>query len=585
MMTTKLSHLRSLLLAGSMMLALMAGASNYFYFDFPVLIEGGDQFTAMVPVKAKFDTPVGSWKVQFTFPEGITPLSCSNGSDMTMSYIDWDGNTRDNTFTLVKSSDFTCFGSTTYGMPKRYDVEEEEYYSKSNRMIWEAGTYEEMFLIECRIEPNLYTGGDIEVYTQTSCSATSTGTPIEGDNTYIYLPGDINCDGVVNIADITGLMDIIVNGSGSFYYYDYEDIMMGDVNHDGAVDVSDVETMINGIMSDLGGFEAYELNESTTTSPIHFSTPPYISFYTDDYCIPESDLGNNFTIPVRAYITGNISAWDLQIDLPEGLSIVRVAPGNDMTLQYTDYRGNERTDQAIYATSQDKTHIVARTPFTGGYEYDEENESYEFYGSIKWESGSYNEMLLLTLRPNEDYAGGEITITAKATCGFDKRYNSIYFWPDTTVHYHEGEYYPGDIDGDGMVTVSDLTYLMNIIVGYESSLSQSNDVHQDGVIDIMDLEKIFDLLFFYDDESGWMEGYLLSESINTSFIDVDVPPVPAPGDLNGDGAINVSDVTAIISLLLDNDGDYYNECADLNYDGVVNVTDVTLLIKMVLEMN
>lgn len=568
------------------MLAFMAGASNYFYFDFPVINEGADPFTAIVPVKAKFDTPVGSWKVQFTFPEGITPVFCNNGSDMTMSFIDRYGNSRDNSFTLVKSSDYTCFASSTYGTPKRYDLEDEEIYSKSNRQIWEAGTYEEMFLIKCQIEPYNYNGGDIEVYTQTSCSAASTGTPIEVEGDYYYLPADINCDGTVNIADVTGLMDILVNGYGSYYRDDeYPDVLLGDVNYDGKVDVSDVESLINCLISDFDGFYTFELNESTTTSPIPHSTPPYISFYTDEYSIPESELGHNFTIPVKADIMGNISAWDLQIDLPYGLSIVSVTPGSDMTIHYTDYRGNERTGQAVYTTSQDKTHIVARTDFSAGYEYDEENESYEPYGSIKWESGSYNEMLLLTLRPNEDYEGGEIIITAKATCGFDKRYNSIYFWPDTTIHYHEGEYYPGDINGDGTITVSDLTYLMDIIVGNVEYSHQSADVHQDGVINIMDLEKLIDLLILYDDEAGWMEGYLLGESINSSWIVVERPPVPSPGDLNGDGAINVSDVTAIISLILDNDGEYYSEYADLNYDGVVNITDVTLLIKMVLEMN
>lgn len=580
-MTNNLSHLRSLLLAGSMMLAFMAGANNYFYIDFPVINEGGDLFTAIVPVKAKFDAPVSSWNVQFTFPEGITPLSCSNGSDMTLEYIDWRGDEQDMNFTLMKSDDFTSFASTTYGWLKRYD-EDEDDYSPSNRLLWEAGTYEEMFLIECRIEPYAYNGGDIEVYTQTSCSPYSVGTPIEGDYEYIYSPADINGDCTINVTDVTSLMEILVNGYGPGYGYDYGYIL-GDINHNGQVDISDVESLISYLVTDYDeGIRAYDLNESTTISPIHFSTPAYISFYTDDYCISMSEAGSDFTIPVKADFMGNISAWDLQIDLPYGLSIVSVTPGSDMTLHYTDYRGNERTERASYAISQDKTHIVARTGYTGGYEYNEETESYEPYGSIKWESGSYNEMLLLTLRPSDGYSGGELFITAKATCGIDKRYNSIYFWPDTTLSYHEEGFLPGDINHDGIINVADLTHLMECIVGNESIWPQSDDVHQDGVVDIMDLEKIIDFLVLYDDNNGWMEGYLLSESIDVSMICVDTPPVPDIGDLNGDGSINVTDVTLLISMLINNE-EIDPAFGDVNGDGLVNVTDVTYIINIVIQ--
>ena len=61
--------------------------------------------------------------------------------------------------------------------------------------------------------------------------------------------------------------------------------------------------------------------------------------------------------------------------------------------------------------------------------------------------------------------------------------------------------------------------------------------------------------------------------------DLDVP-LPS-GDVNGDGRVNVSDVTALVNMILgvvpkDEDS------ADVNGDGKVNVSDVTALINIIL---
>ena len=56
----------------------------------------------------------------------------------------------------------------------------------------------------------------------------------------------------------------------------------------------------------------------------------------------------------------------------------------------------------------------------------------------------------------------------------------------------------------------------------------------------------------------------------------------ATGDIDGDGEINVGDVTALINKLL-NAASFDDEVCDINGDGEVNVTDVTSLINMILE--
>ena len=56
-----------------------------------------------------------------------------------------------------------------------------------------------------------------------------------------------------------------------------------------------------------------------------------------------------------------------------------------------------------------------------------------------------------------------------------------------------------------------------------------------------------------------------------------------PGDVNGDGNVNISDVTALIDLLLS--GGEISAGTDVNGDGQVNISDVTALINRLLSGN
>ena len=55
-----------------------------------------------------------------------------------------------------------------------------------------------------------------------------------------------------------------------------------------------------------------------------------------------------------------------------------------------------------------------------------------------------------------------------------------------------------------------------------------------------------------------------------------------PGDVNGDGIVNVSDVTALVNLILGTE-QYATTVCDINGDGIVNVSDVTTLVNMILN--
>ena len=59
---------------------------------------------------------------------------------------------------------------------------------------------------------------------------------------------------------------------------------------------------------------------------------------------------------------------------------------------------------------------------------------------------------------------------------------------------------------------------------------------------------------------------------------------PLQGDVNGDGVVNIADVTVLIDYLLGNvPEDFDTIAADVNDDGLINIADVTALIDLLLD--
>ena len=56
---------------------------------------------------------------------------------------------------------------------------------------------------------------------------------------------------------------------------------------------------------------------------------------------------------------------------------------------------------------------------------------------------------------------------------------------------------------------------------------------------------------------------------------------PLPGDVNGDGEVNIADVNAVINMILGGNGDM--TAADVNGDGEINIADINAVIDIILS--
>ena len=305
-------------------------------------------------------------------------------------------------------------------------------------------------------------------------------------------------------------------------------------------------------------------------------------FYIDDLDLGADDLGTQITVPVRASFDTYISSWDVKFIFPDGLTPVSISKGTDMSLPYCGDNGRTYTTAGYTLVSLNKDRCMS-AGFETDYYYDEDYDEYWPCGTVKWGPGVYNQMLVLKFNVSGDYSGGVIEVVTKATCGMDLRYNASSFYP-TQMEYTEGQWWPGDVNGDGIDNITDIYVIKEYIIndGNDdySYFPDIADLHQDGVVDILDAEKLTDLLIW----GSWYEGgYVLHEGSATAA--VSVPQPQAIGDVNGDGVMNVSDVILFINFLLDGDLDMdsYYYC-DINMDGVINISDATEMINILLMM-
>jgi hypothetical protein len=143
-------------------------------------------------------------------------------------------------------------------------------------------------------------------------------------------------------------------------------------------------------------------------------------FYVEPFEVAEGQT--SLEVPVLAHFDHAVSAWMVEIQLPEGLVFdgEEMDAGEDMTIPYLDSRGRSKTfDSPLMQNIQPNFgRFIAANTINGYYEVD---GSWEAYGPVKWLAGDYEEMFIIYLTVEDGFQGGDIVVTTQPSCGQENR--------------------------------------------------------------------------------------------------------------------------------------------------------------------
>ena len=351
-------------------------------------------------------------------------------------------------------------------------------------------------------------------------------------------------------------------------------------------------------------------------------------------------------IPVSAHFDGRVSGFQLDVTYPEGLTPTAVTTGSDMTIAYLDAEGESNSATINLRHKEDFSLMMTATDVSGYWDVDGTG-ILEEYGVIKWEAGDYDEMIVLTLKVEDNFESGQITLSSKVGAGSDTRGGTVIDQqtreftitrsaptPIDPYHYftigHE-EVLHGDTivipvsmtnteeitafqtdlylpEGFKLVRVptkGDSTYLIST----SDRLSNDHEIYandqQDGAVRIMCYSPTLQPIagnegeLFYltvatpDDQWGDFELALVNSRMTiTSFIELKCGDTVGTltvlpylkGDANNSRNVTVTDVVVTAQHVLGYNPDpFIFGAADMNDDGEITVTDVVLIANLVLH--
>ena len=87
------------------------------------------------------------------------------------------------------------------------------------------------------------------------------------------------------------------------------------------------------------------------------SADAYNYFYIDHQVLNQGNLGEEITIPVKAFFETPVTSWDVRFVFPEGITPVSIERGSEMTFDYD----NGHQIYFSIAQNNDLTHFAAST--------------------------------------------------------------------------------------------------------------------------------------------------------------------------------------------------------------------------------
>ena len=138
--------------------------------------------------------------------------------------------------------------------------------------------------------------------------------------------------------------------------------------------------------------------------------------YIDDFELTQEEATNGVQkmTNVKAHFDAYVSGWQVDMTLPEGVTINAAGAGSGMTLDYLDAFGDQQQIKASLGTGQNNTRFISALSEPG---YDENGNT---YGALKW-LGDYEQMFRVRLVFPAGFTGGDIVVVTQPSSGADPR--------------------------------------------------------------------------------------------------------------------------------------------------------------------
>ncbi len=507
----------------SLMALFMAGtamADSYFYMDDVAVSPGQQEIT--LPVKAHFNGRVSAFQLDFTFPQCMTPASIDKGSDLTISYQESDGTTETQRATFMlneaKTRCMAAFMDAGY-----YDPDGDGNYEQYGVIKWEAGEYEEMMLITLAIEDG-FQGGEILLETQVASGNDTRGgtvndlgevdvvfssvcnvTVVEQEQTAMpvlsYTEGETECT-IMAVGE--GEVHLYINGEEVENPYTI------------ARTQEEQEIVATATAQEEGKLISETAEATFAIPPVDDPVPPVPGDYALTIADAEVLHGNNVIIPVSMTNPEPVTAFQTDVYLPEGFELLNVMPSERMAGDHA-LNKNKMADGGVRILC----YSLSLSPFTG----------------------DQGELFYITVSVPDD-AAGDYTLMLKKSLLTTASDNSEVRCEDATSNLNVWAYIPGDANGDGVVTVSDVVATANYILGKNPQpfIFEAADMNGDGEITVTDVVLIARIV------------------LNPTLDDLQQMRAPAVGAINdamsGEGINIAAGETRTVTIALNNELDY-----------------------------
>ena len=151
--------------------------------------------------------------------------------------------------------------------------------------------------------------------------------------------------------------------------------------------------------------------------------------YIDDFEVSQELLAQTaarnrrIDVPVKAHFDYYVSAWQVDLTLPEGISSYSSAAGPDMTIPYMNKDVEDVVTIVTLNANDDVARYIAAST-AAGYWFapgmDPDNDDPVSYGAVKW-LGDYECMFTVKLQFEQTFTGGDIIVVTQPASGADTR--------------------------------------------------------------------------------------------------------------------------------------------------------------------